>query len=308
MSAEPALKSNTVVKRRPPLVAAFVALRPKQWTKNLLLFPGLLFTLDTHHAKSDLLHTVIGFFLFSFLSGATYIVNDIADIRSDRLHPTKRYRPIPSGDLSITAAFCLASVLFVVSLYFSFVSLGLQFGADAAAYVVLTLAYSFLLKHIVIIDLLVLASGFVLRAIAGAAAIHVQMSSWFVLCVLLLALFLGIGKRRGELVAVQSGRRGSRPILNEYSPELLDQMSTIVTSALLMCYALYTVQSQAALQHHYLLFTIPFVLYGIFRYLYLIHLHNQGEAPDELVFKDRPLLICIFLWAIAVAIIVTRPG
>jgi 4-hydroxybenzoate polyprenyltransferase len=237
------------------------------------------------------------------LSGATYIINDIVDVESDRLHPKKRNRPIASGALPVPTAIVMAVVIIGVAATAG-MQLGIKFELTAALYCVLTLSYSLWLKHIVIIDLLILASGFVLRAIAGAWAIPVGISAWLVLCTMLLALFLGIEKRQGELTAVLNGRKGARQILSEYSSEMLAQMSTIVTSALLMSYALYTIQSDSAQKHHYLMATIPFVLYGIFRYLYLVHRRGLGESPDEVLIKDKPLLLNIFLWAAATGLIV----
>ena len=269
-------------RRRSLPLALIAAIRPKQWTKNLLLFAGFLFTLDKTQVLHSLSLAALGFGVFCLLSGATYIINDIADVDSDRLHPKKRFRPIASGDLPIPAAITAAVIITVIAAAAS-TTLGGRFEIAAAVYFFLTLSYSFWLKQVVIIDLLILASGFVLRAIAGAWAINVGISAWLVLCTLLLALFLGIEKRQSQLLAVQKGRQGGRRILNEYSTEMLDQMSTIVTSALLMSYALYTIQSDSALKHHYLMATIPFVLYGIFRYLYLVHRRGVGESPDEVL-------------------------
>jgi 4-hydroxybenzoate polyprenyltransferase len=283
--------------------AIFVAMRPRQWTKNLLLFAGFLFTIDGPNLLARFAKALLGFSIFCMLSGSTYIVNDIVDVESDRHHPKKRFRPIASGELPVPAAITSAIVLPAIALAGAWY-LGPKFTFAAICYVALTLSYSFLLKNVVIVDVLILASGFVIRAIAGAWAIPVGISNWLVLCTLLLALFLGIEKRRGQLIAVQAGRQGGRKIILEYSPELLDQMSTIVTSALLMSYALYTIQSESALRHHYLLATIPFVLYGIFRYLYLIHRRGLGESPDEVLIKDKPLMLNILLWGCTTGLIV----
>jgi 4-hydroxybenzoate polyprenyltransferase len=291
--------------RRGPIRALIAGLRPKQWTKNLLLFAALLFTLDQKHSARDFVLTLEAFAIFCVLSGANYLVNDIQDVAADRHHPTKSHRPIAAGELKVGTAAIWATVLIAASLAAAF-HLGTGFGIAAAAYCALTLAYSFHIKHVVLLDLLFLASGFVLRAVAGAWVIHVRISPWLILCTMLLALFLGIAKRRGELIAVLGGRKVGRGVIGEYSAELLDQMSTIVTSALLMSYALYTIQSAAATKHHYLMATIPFVLYGIFRYLYLVHKKNQGESPDEVIYKDKPLLACLGLWGLATALIITH--
>lgn len=326
------------VKQRNSLVALLVAMRPKQWSKNILLFAGLLFTLGERHGLNvtnpaasaaltryriaDLTVAVCAFLIFSMVSGAGYLFNDVLDIETDRHHPRKRHRPIAAGQLSPSGALTSAAVIgslgigaafFIGGIYHVFHVpnyglINLKFGFATAAYVVLTCLYTARFKHVEIFDLLLLAFLFVLRAVAGACAIGVRISEWLVLCTLLLALFLAISKRRGELLAVTAGRKVGRPILSEYSLEMLDQMSNIVTSALLMSYALYTIQSESsAKHHHYLVVTIPFVIYGIFRYLYLVHKHSLGESPDEILYKDKPMLINVILWAVTTAIVVTLP-
>ena len=293
-------------KRRGPVLALLVSLRPKQWTKNLLLFAGLLFTLDQHHRARQFQHAALGFLLFSMLSSVVYLVNDLADRESDRRHPKKSRRPIAAGELPVPVAVVAAVVLAIVGLAGAF-GLGLRFFSVALLYFSLTFAYSFRLKHVVLLDVLVLAAGFVFRAIAGAFVIGVSISSWLILCTLMLALFLGLSKRRAELLSVQlSGTKGTRKILEEYSPAMLDQMIVIVTSSCLMSYALYTIDSDTAHNHHYLMATIPFVIYGIFRYLYLMHRHSLGEAPDAVLLEDRPMLINILLWGLTTALIITN--
>ncbi len=293
-------------RRRGPLRALLASLRPKQWTKNLLLFAGLLFTLDQHHSARQVQDAALGFVLFSLLSSVVYLINDLADRESDRRHPKKKRRPIASGELSPGLALMAAWVVGIGGLAGSF-ALGLRFGLIALLYFALTCAYSFRLKHIVLIDVLVLAAGFVFRAVAGAFAVGVAISPWLILCTLMLALFLGLSKRRAELLSVtQAGSMGTRPILEEYSPEMLDQMIVIVTSSLLMSYALYTIASPAAVAHHYLMATIPFVIYGIFRYLYLMHRHALGESPDTVLLEDRPMLVNVLLWGLTTALIVTH--
>ena len=292
--------------RRGPLLALLVAMRPKQWTKNLLLFAGLLFTLDRPHPAVDFQRAGLGFILFCALSSVVYLVNDLADRESDRRHPKKCRRPIAAGELSPQAALVAAVALGVCGILLSFV-LSRQFGLVALTYLLLTFAYSFRLKHVVLVDVLALAGGFVLRAIAGAVVIPVNISAWLILCTLMLALFLGLSKRRAELVATrQSGTLGTRPILEHYSLEMLDQMIVIVTSACLMSYALYAAASPAAGRHPYLMATIPFVIYGIFRYLYLMHRHSLGESPDAVLLEDRPMLINVLLWGLTTALIVTH--
>lgn len=295
-----------VSRRRGPILALLTAMRPKQWTKNLLLFAGLLFTLDSTHSAGDFQRTALGFVLFSLLSSVVYLINDVADRESDRLHPRKRRRPIAAGELSPAAALTAAGVIGVVGLALSFL-LSIRFGLVASVYFAVTLLYSFHFKHVVLLDVLLLAAGFVLRAMAGAVLIGVGISAWLILCTLMLALFLGLSKRRAEIIAMQeSGTPGTRRILDEYSPEMLDQMIVIVTSSCLMSYALYTIQSTAAIHHHYLMATIPFVIYGIFRYLYLMHRHSLGESPDAVLLEDRPMLVNVLLWGLATALIVTH--
>ena len=294
---------------RGPLLALLVALRPRQWTKNLLLFAGLLFTLDRTHPPTDFRRAALGFALFCTLSSVVYLVNDLADRAGDRLHPKKRFRPIAAGELSPQAATIAAVALGVSGTILSFL-LGASFGLIALVYLILTFAYSFWLKHVVIMDVLALAAGFVLRAIAGAVVIGVLISPWLILCTLMLALFLGLSKRRAELVATrQAGATGTRRILEHYSPEMLDQMIVIVTSSCLMSYALYAAASPAAGRHPYLMATIPFVIYGIFRYLYLMHRPGAGaagESPDALLLEDRPMLLNVLLWGLTTALIVTH--
>jgi 4-hydroxybenzoate polyprenyltransferase len=283
-----------------------VAVRPKQWTKNLLLFAGLLFTLDARHMAVDFMRAAVGFLLFSLLSSVVYLVNDVVDIESDRRHLHKRRRPIAAGEITPAFAVMVAVIFGIAGLVCSFL-LSRGFGVIALTYLVMTLIYSFHIKHVVLLDVLLLAAGFVLRAIAGAVLISVSISPWLILCTLMLALFLGLSKRRAEIVAMQqAGTLGTRRILEEYSAAMLDQMIVIVTSACLMSYALYTIESAAASRHHYLMATIPFVIYGIFRYLYLMHRRSLGESPDAVLLEDRPMLINVLLWGVTTALIVTH--
>lgn len=297
---------DPVAKQRGLIAALFVAMRPKQWSKNLLVFAGWLFTIDEKHNPHDILTVFTGFILFCILSSVVYLINDIADRESDRKHPKKRFRPIASGELTVNHAVTFAVLLTIVGLTCSF-WLEPRFGLTALIYFLLTLGYTFRFKHVVIVDVLTLAAGFVLRAIAGTLLLYVAISHWLILCTLMLALFLGLSKRRAELISTQqSGVNGTRPILDEYSAPMLDQMIVIVTSACLMSYSLYTVESNAASKHHYLMITIPFVIYGIFRYLYLMHRHELGESPDAVLIEDRPMLINIVLWGITTGLIVSH--
>ncbi len=294
------------VRRRSLPAALLAALRPRQWIKNLFLFAGLLFTLDRPHPAHDFWRAGAGFLLFSMLAGVVYLVNDLADQESDRRHPRKRLRPIASGELSPTIAVIAAVILVIVALVSSF-WLGVGFGAVALTYFLLTLGYTFYFKHVVLMDVIVLALCYVLRAIAGAVVIGVDISSWLILCTLMLALFLGLSKRRAEIIATQqAGAIGTRRILQEYSEEMLDQMIVIVTSGCLMSYSLYTITSESAGRHPYLMLTIPFVIYGIFRYLYLVHRRGLGESPDAALTEDRPTLANVILWAVTTGLIITH--
>jgi 4-hydroxybenzoate polyprenyltransferase len=283
------------------------SLRPGQWTKNLLVFAGVLFARELFNPAA-LARAVAAFVIFCALSGAVYLVNDIADRGNDRQHPHKARRPIASGALSVTLAGWAAACLAIAALGSAF-ALGVPFGAVAAAYVVLNLLYSGSLKHIVIIDVLTVSIMFVLRAAAGAVVIGVVMSHWLLVCTILLALFLSLAKRRHELVLLAAGATTHRPILGEYSSYLLDQMIAVVTASTLVAYIFYTISPETELKFgtEWLGLTIPFPLYGIFRYLYLVHRREGGGSPADLLLTDRPLLACVALWAAAVILIVYWP-
>ncbi len=288
--------------------ALFVSLRPHQWTKNLFVLAALAFS--KHLFELDaLLRAAFAFLVFCLLSGASYLINDLVDLEQDRLHPLKRNRPLASGALPLPLARIFAVLLTLGALAASF-TLGGRFALAAAGYLGLNLAYSFLLKHVVILDVLEIAVGFVLRAVAGALAIQVVFSEWLLVCTTLIALFLALAKRRHELVTLQDAA-GHRPILAEYSPYLLDQMIAVATASCLMAYAFYTLAPETIEKYRTdrLALTIPFVLYGIFRYLYLVHRKELGGSPSELLLTDRPLLAAVALWALAVvAIVYTAPG
>lgn len=277
------------------------SMRPAQWTKNLILFAGVIFAQKFLDFELFFI-AFVGFILFCLLSGAGYIINDVVDREKDALHPGKDKRPIASGKLSSSQAITASAILIIVSLSLGFWVNSL-FGITALGYLVLNIGYSFLFKSIVIVDVMMLALGFVLRAIAGAVIVNVEISPWLLICTVLLALFLGLGKRRHELVILEKGAFSHRKILAEYSPTLLDEMISVVTSSTVMAYTLYTFFSKTALKTHYLMLTVPFVLYGIFRYLYLIHRKNEGGRPEVILLTDKPLLINILLWLIAVFLI-----
>jgi 4-hydroxybenzoate polyprenyltransferase len=284
------------------LLGLWHSLRPKQWIKNCFLFAGLIFTLDQPHPPGDLLLVVAAFILFSLLSSSVYLLNDVADREQDRLHPNKRCRPIAAGVVSPGLAIGCAIGLALIAVSGS-LALKPQFGLVACVYFAITLAYSFRLKHVVIVDVLTLASGFVLRAIAGALVIAVPISPWLLVCTTLFALFLGLAKRRHELVLLAGDAGRHRKILDEYSVEMLDQMITIVTSTTLMAYSLYTFSSETARGHRWLMLTIPFVIYGIFRYLYIVQKKGGGGSPATDLLEDPPLLVNLVLWVLTSATI-----
>ena len=252
-----------------------------------------------------LLRSLLAFGLFCGLSGAVYLFNDVADVERDRLHPLKRLRPIASGALPLRLAALVALVLALGSLALS-LTLGRRFLACAVAYLALNLLYSLRLKEVVIVDVLCVSIGFVLRAVAGAVAISVVISDWLLICTILLALFLTLAKRRHELVSLSESAAGHRRILAEYSPYLLDQMISVVTASCLTAYAFYTTaeETKQKFQTDRLALTIPFVLYGIFRYLYLVHRKDKGGSPTDVLLTDRPLLLAVALWAAAIVVLV----
>jgi 4-hydroxybenzoate polyprenyltransferase len=281
-------------------------MRPQQWTKNLFVFAGVVFARKVQEPK-PLLVSLAAFGLFCLLSSAVYLINDVADAEQDRQHPTKRNRSIASGRLAAPVAVTAAVVMAAAGLVLSF-DLAAAFGIIAAIYLSLNLLYSFLLKHMVILDVLLVAVFFVLRAAAGAAAIHVVISHWLLICTILLALFIALSKRRHELVLLEDNAASHRASLTEYSPYLLDQMIAVVTASTLMAYILYTVDdrtvSQAGVGSDRLLYTVPCVIFGIFRYLYLVHQRSEGGNPDRIIVSDKPFLINLLLWMGIVGLVI----
>ena len=273
------------------------SMRPAQWLKNILVFAPLIFA---HQAleRQALARSLAVFCLFCLASGAVYLVNDLLDRASDREHPVKRRRPIASGALSPAAAAAAAALIGAGSLGAATL-LGRGAALVLGIYLIVNLLYSRVLKHVVILDVMTLSSGFVLRVVAGGLAVGVPLSTWLLLCTSLLALFLGFGKRRHELVLLEVNASTHRPILVEYSPYFLDQLIAVVTTSTLVTYTLYTMDPAVHLKlgTPYLPLTIPFVLYGIFRYLYLVHQKREGGDPSQVIFGDRPLLINVLLWA-----------
>ena len=295
---------------RPPLpVSLLLAMRPRQWIKNLVVFAALIFALKLTDASASL-RAAIAFLLFCATSGAVYIVNDLFDVERDRRHPTKSRRPIASGALGMVPALVAVAVLLSASLVIGFV-LSPPFGAILLIYSALNLAYSMWLKEVVILDVMVIAAGFVLRAVGGGLVIDVAVSQWLIMCTILLSLFLAFCKRRQELETLQQAHE-HRTILKEYSVSFIDQMINVVTASTVVCYLLYTMSPEVEQRLHtrHLYLTVPFVLYGIFRYLYLVHRHGRGASPTQALLTDRPLLLCVGLWAgtVVVLLYVARPA
>ncbi len=288
------------------LKALLKTMRPRQWMKNAFVLAPLIFDRQLFNLNA-LLHAVAGMLLFGLLSGAVYIINDILDVEADRKHPTKRNRPIASGRLPIRTAI-IAVVILVVITFPSAYLLSPAFALISAIYFVVNLAYSSKLKHIPLLDVLILASGYVLRVGAGVTLIQVErFSPWLYVVTTLFSLYLGFGKRRAELSQLASGAASSRRVLDGYSIPLLDQLITIVSSTTIIAYSLYTFSAPNLPANHSMMLTIPFVLYGIFRWLYLIQIKGEGSAPEEIALSDRPLQITVLLFGLAVLFIFYLP-
>jgi 4-hydroxybenzoate polyprenyltransferase len=283
--------------RRRPLRAALAALRPRQWSKNLLLFAGIVFAAELGDAHRWLL-AVVAFVAYCAASSAAYLVNDLRDAAADRAHPFKRLRPVARGELSVPAALALAATLAAAALALT-LPLGRVPLALLAAFAALQLAYSFGLKHVVLIDVMAIGGLFVVRAAAGAAAVDVRISPWLLLCTALLALLLGLAKRRGELVLAVAAETPGRPALEGYSLALVDQLVTVVAASTIIAYSIYTFAAHSVA----MMATIPFVLFGVFRYLLLVHRHDAGEEPETVLLSDVPILACVAAWAITAAAI-----
>lgn len=283
-------------------VAMIKALRPKQWTKNALLLAGIVFTQNWGN-QTMMIHAILGVAIFCALSSVVYLVNDILDVERDRQHPKKRLRPIAAGALPVPLAWGMAVGLTLLGLGGAF-KLTFGFGVCAAAYLILTCGYSFYFKHVVIADIMILALGFVLRALGGIEVISipgavVPVTSYFLLTTLFLALFLAICKRRNELVLLGDAAAHHRQVLGDYSVEFLDVILTVATAGTLFSYALWTTQGKFAIPPGGkigMIYTMPFVVYGIFRYIWLVYKRDEGGAPEALLFEDIPLLFCVVGW------------
>jgi 4-hydroxybenzoate polyprenyltransferase len=287
--------------RRPSrLRAVLVSLRPRQWTKNLLLFAGIIFAAKLGDL-SRWGEAVAAFAAYCAASSASYLVNDVRDAPHDRLHPSKRLRPIAHGDLSPRLAEALAAALLIAAVLLV-APLGLASILFLCTFLALQAAYTLSLKHVVLLDVMTIAGLFVVRAAAGAAAVEVRISPWLLLCTALLALFLALAKRRGELVLVGAEATPGRPVLEGYSLALVDQLVTVVAASTVISYCLYTFTARGSKA---MMITIPFVLFGVFRYLLLMHARDLGEEPEEVLLRDAPILLCIAGWAVTAAIILS---
>jgi 4-hydroxybenzoate polyprenyltransferase len=284
------------------LSALLQTMRPRQWTKNGFVFIALIFDQQLFRAQ-PLARTAAGFALFCLLSSVVYIINDIADLEADRQHPEKKNRPLPSGKLPVRAAWIAAIALALIVLPLAYL-LAPAFCAVLSLYLAINLAYSRWLKHVPILDVLIIAAGFVLRVHAGVTLIHVErFSPWLYVVTTLFALYLGFGKRRAELALLAQGAGSHRKVFDGYSIPLLDQYILIVSATTIMAYSLYTFSAPNLPQNHSMMLTIPFVIYGIFRYLYLVQMTQQTGAPEEVLLSDRPLQITIGLCALVVFLV-----
>ena len=277
------------------LLALIRSMRIKQWVKNGLLFAGLIFDRQLTYLPA-LKTTLTGFLLFSLMSSAVYIFNDFIDLKADRQHPKKKHRPLASGELPIPVGIAAASLFIVVALYFIY-QLSPGFAVISAVSALLNIAYSLWLKHIPIIDVIVLALFYVLRTAAGVALIDTnRFSPWIYVFTIFMALFLGVGKRRAEYALLEAGNKNTRKVLEGYTAPFLDQLILIVLTLAILTYSLYTFSAPNLPENHAMMLTIPFVLYGFFRYLYLVQVRKSGEAPEEILFSDWPIIVTLILW------------
>jgi len=302
MTNEPPILEPTDFTLPPPpraSVGDWVRLvRPRQWIKNLVVFAGLLFTGRFGHLTE--LEKMAGLFvIFCVISAAGYIVNDVLDRRLDLEHPTKRRRPIAAGRIRPVTAIVVAAALLAAGMAGA-VMLGWQVMLVTAAYLALTLAYSIVLKHRVIVDLLAIAAGFLLRALAGTVCLGVELSPWLFVCLSFLSLMLGLGKRRHEIGLLNAEAANHRPVLSQYSRSYIDQMLMMMAASSIITYAIYTINSSTARQHPALVYTVPLVLYAVMRYVYLVQHFERGGQPEEIFLTDRPMGLIVILWSLMV--------
>ena len=277
-------------------------MRPKQWAKNVFLLAAIVFDRKLTNVEA-MFHTILGVITFSLVASVVYIINDISDVEADRQHPTKRNRPIAAGKLSIRTAWVLAAVLLLISFPVAY-WLSPAFALITLLYLVLNLFYSFWLKHIVLLDIILLASLYVIRVAAGVALIDVvRFSPWIYIFTTFLALLMGTGKRRAELSEIADGPNAQRRVLDGYTLSFLDQLITLASGMTIITYSLYTFSAPNLPENHAMMLTIPALMYGIFRYQYLLQVQDTGSAPEELVLSDRPLQAAIILWGLTVLVV-----
>jgi len=305
MALDEAVIPERISVRARGLAPLLRAMRPRQWVKNLVLLAGILFTLDQNHGLDAWLRVALGIVVYCCLSSAIYLINDIGDRDQDQLHPRKKLRPIASGELAVSTAWRAAAVLLAAGLILSAL-LGLAFTLVALSFLALTGAYTFILKHTAILDVMALAGCYVVRAVAGAVVISVEISSWLLVCTTLGALLIGLAKRRNELLTLDDAGAHRRS-LEGYTLPMLDQMIAFTTGSTLTAYMLYTILSQTGQERPGLRLTIPFVIYGILRFLYLIHARGKGGDPSADLVEDRPLMIAGLLWVVAAGLAMATP-
>ena len=283
-----------------------ISLRPRQWAKNIVIFAGLVFSQNFFNPlKASIVFAAA--LIFCLASSSMYLINDILDIDLDRRHPQKSHRPIASGQLGIPITRTVAFVLMIWSFLMA-LSLNKNFFLLLCVYITIQILYSLYLKNIVILDVFCIASGFLLRVFCGAVVIDVPISNWLLICTLFLSLFLALAKRRSEMVLLEEGAGDHRHVLSEYNLAFIDQMVTIVTASTILSYVLYTLSPETVTKFHTtnLEYTIPFVVYGIFRYLYLVYNKKEGGSPEKLLFADKPLLINLILYAVVAVVVIYR--
>ena len=280
--------------------ALFISLRPKQWGKNVVVFAGLIFARDIFHVEK-VLSALVAFALFCAISSSGYLINDVLDKEKDSKHPKKRFRPIAAGAVSTATAITIAVILFLASSIAAF-SLNTNFGVVLTSYFIFTFLYSLYLKNIIIVDVLIISCGFMFRVIGGTMAIRALSSSWLIICTIFLALFFALNKRKAEYLALKESATSVRQTLGQYSEKFLDQMINTVSTGCIIAYALYTLDPETVTKFatRNLVFTLVFVIYGLFRYLYLVNNRSLGESPELVILADKPILICITLYAVTV--------
>jgi 4-hydroxybenzoate polyprenyltransferase len=284
----------------------FRLMRPHQWVKNIFVLTGLLFG-HAWHSPLLVFQALIAFVAFCLVSSTVYVINDIFDIEQDKHHPTKRNRPLPSGKISISTAIYFAAILGVAGLLLASLA-SYKVVIILLIYAVMNIAYSLRLKHVVILDVFIIATGFMLRILAGTLGLGIPPSQWLLLCGLMVTLFLGFSKRRAEIIALSEDRTSHRKVLEDYSPVLLDKMIVVTAAGLIMSYSLYTMNPETIRIHGTanLIYTVPFVIYGVFRYIFLLHHQSSGGDPSKDLVRDPHILIVLLGWLVTTIALIAR--